>query len=386
MKTELCEEGRALVERVSAIVPELASAAREGEQLRRIPDASWKAIEETGVFRMMVPRALGGLELDLDTFVEVGLTIAAADVSTAWVTNFLVEHNWMFCQFPEAFQNELFESADYVLAPAAVAPSGRAEKVDGGYRLSGRWSWGTGVMHSTWVIVGAIVEGEGVFFFALPREDVEVDDTWDVAGMQATGSHDMVVPDVVVPESRAVSIIDMSAGCAHGATLHEGPLYRTPMIPILTLAASMPLVGHAVEVVRRYRERLGERTRMMSPKKAKETPPAQMRLARVETEVRQAELLLREVAREVMALRDEATIEDRARWGASIAHAVHQARRVIGDVAEGSGASAQFNSDPLQRALRDVNVASCHIVFDLDAQRERYGRVMLGLDPGAGPF
>lgn len=386
MQFELSDEGRALVDRVHEIVPELAGAAREGEELRRVPDAAWKAIEDTGVFRMMVPRMHGGLELDLDAFVEVGLAIAAADISTAWVTTFLIEHNWMFCQFPDSFQRKLYAEADYALAPGLVAPAGQATRVDGGFRLSGRWSWGTGIMHSTWVILGASADSGGVWFFALPKEDVEVEDTWDVAGMMATGSHDLVVPDVFVPDERAVSMLDMNAGTAHGADLYESPLYRTPMIPILALAASMPLVGHAREVVRRFRERLTERTRMVSTQKAMEKPAAQIRLARVDTEVRQAELLLREVAREVMARRDAATLEDRGRWAASISHAVHQARRVIAEVAEGSGASAQFRSDPLQRALRDVNVASCHIVFDLDAQRELYGRLMLGLEPGVGAF
>lgn len=387
--TPLAQEAQALVDRLAALVPDLAAQAPDGERQRQIPDAAWRAIEETGVFRLMVPKARGGLELDLDAFLEVGLTLAAADISTAWVTSFLVEHNWMFCQFPESFQQALYAERSFVNAPGAIAPTGQARQEDGGFRLSGRWAWGTGVMHSSWVLVGGLVEGmgpEGIRFFALPKSEVKVEDTWDIAGMCATGSHDMVISDVLVPEERSVSILDMTLGQAPGSRLYDGPLYRTPMIPILLMAASMPLIGHAREVVRRFREKLTGHTRMLSPQKQSEKASSQMRLARVTAEVRQAELLLRDVVSDVMRLRNDAKPEDRARWSASIAHAVHQSKQVIQDVAQGSGASAQFHKDPLQRALRDVNVASCHIAFDLDAQRELHGRIMLGLDPGAGLY
>jgi alkylation response protein AidB-like acyl-CoA dehydrogenase len=153
------------------------------------------------------------------------------------------------------------------------------------------------------------------------------------------------------------------------------------MIPILLLAASMPIVGAAGVAAERFRERLGEHVRLNAPTGRAEKPAAQMRLAQAKIEAHQAELLLRDVAADVMRLRDAAQPEDRARWSASVSLAVHQARRVIQDVAEASGASAHFLDHPLQRALRDVNVASCHIVFDRDAQRETYGKLLLGQEP-----
>jgi alkylation response protein AidB-like acyl-CoA dehydrogenase len=369
---------------VRAIVPELAAQAAEGEQLRRIPAAAWAAIEETGVFRLMTPKCYGGYELDLDSFLEVGLAIAEADISTAWVTTFLIEHNWLFAQFPESFQKALYADTSYVLAPGAIAPVGGAKRVDGGYRLNGRWAWGTGVLHSTWVMVGGVTEAggpESIRFFSLPISDITIDDTWHTDGMRATGSCDMVVEDVFVPEAQSVSVIELSQGSAPGASLHAAPLYRTPMIPVLMLAASMPLVGHAVTVAQRYQERLQEHTRMLSDKSSAHRVSSQLRIAQATLEARQAELMLRDVAADVMRLRNRASATDRARWAASYSHAVHQARRVVQMVAEGSGASAHFENDPLQRAHRDINMATCHIAFDNDAQRENYGRLLLGLEP-----
>jgi alkylation response protein AidB-like acyl-CoA dehydrogenase len=149
----------------------------------------------------MVPRCFGGMELDLDTFLEVGLALSESDTSLAWVSLFCVEHNWMLCQFPERFQRELYTGRSHVLAPGVIAPTGVAQQENGGYRVKGRWQWGTGVMHASWVIVGvvagvapgALPAFENMKFFALPIDDVNVDDTWYVDGMAGTGSNDIVI-------------------------------------------------------------------------------------------------------------------------------------------------------------------------------------------------
>ena len=389
---KLPNAGADLLERIRVLVPELAGHAAEAERLRRPTDASIRSLEEAGLFKMMVPRCYGGDELDLDSFLEVGLLLAEADISLAWVSLFCVEHNWMFCQFPESFQRELYRGRSHVLAPGVIAPTGVAAVENGGYRVKGRWQWGTGVMHASWVIVGVMEALEpgatpspaNLRFLALPIEDVKVDDTWYVDGMIGTGSNDIVIDGAFVPADRAVPIGDMVTGRAHGARIHAGPLYCTPMVPILLLAASMPVVGHARAIVNGFRERMQGHVRPGPvPRKQSEKPAAQMRLAKAAIEARQAEEALREVVAEVCALRNDASALQRSRWSATVASAVHQARGVIQDVSEASGASAHFQTHALQRALRDANVACCHVVFDLDAQRETYGKLLLGMDaPG----
>ena len=392
---ELSPAAADLVERIRALVPQLAAEAPEAERLRRPTDAAMRALAEAGFFRLMVPRCFGGLELDLDAFLEAGLALGEADASLAWVACFCVEHNWMLCQFPESFQRALYAAGEPVLAPAVIAPSGRARKVEGGHRLSGRWQWGTGVMHASWVIAGGVVTPEpgatpgpaSLRFFALPIEEVKVEDTWYVDGMVGTGSNDIVIEDAFVPEDRSVAIVDLVEGRGHGARLHEGGLYRTPMIPILLLAASMPIVGQARAALRGLTERLKTHVRLgAAPLRQAEKPASQIRLAQAALELRQVELVLRDVVSEVCTLRNGATPLQRARWASALAHALHQARGVIQQVSEASGAGAHFQQHPLQRALRDANVASCHVAFDLDAQRQLYGRLLLGLEPGGGLY
>lgn len=375
-----------LRERARALASVFAAEAAESERLRRPTDAAIEALRSSEIPRMLVATGYGGSELDVDAFLEVGLALGEGDASLAWISTFYVMHNWMLCSFPAPFQDEIFGRHGYVLAPAPVAPNGVAQPVEGGFRLNGRWQWGTGVMHADWVLVGARVpraDGMPDFrFLALPRAEITIEDTWFVDGMCGTGSNDVRVDDAFVPALRSVSMLALSEGRSEGARLHRGAIYRTPMLPLLALAAAIPLLGQVRAVVRGFEARMRERTLYASVQKQAEKPAAQIRLARAAIEARQAEALLREVAAEMMALREGASIADRARWTAMTALAVDQGKRVIASLAEASGASAHFLSHPLQRALRDVNTGACHVVFDLDARLEIHGRTLLGLDPG----
>ncbi len=360
----------------------LAAHAFEAEEQRRPSDTVINALKESDIFKLMSPKKYGGLELDLDTFFEVGLALGEGDASMAWVTNFYIEHVWIFCQFPESFQKALFSDRSYSLAPAMISPTGQVNKEDDGWRINGRWSWSTGIMHADWVIPAAIMkvgEKRAPFFFAIPADEVKIEDTWFVDGMKGTGSNDVLIENVFVPEDRCVSYLDMVKGHAPGAEIHAGPLYRTPMLPILGLAAALPVLGQAKTCIRLYRERLAEIAETPSPTRQAKASNY-MRLAEGETQVRQAELLLREMVAEVMQLRENSTALDRARWATQLAWAVNECKRAVTRISEVSGASAHFQSHPMQRAVRDINTISCHVIFDMDARLELYGRAMLGED------
>jgi len=370
------------------LTPLLAEYAEEAEAGRRPPAVVMDALREARIFELMTPERFGGLELDVDTFLDVGLALAEGDASMGWLTGFYVMHNWMFSHFPMEFQEQIYASGSYVLAPAAIAPSGTAEEVDGGFRVSGRWSWGTGINDADeWVIVGSFTPNPDggrpkIWMCAVPRDEVRVEDTWHTSGMRATGSHDMIIENAFVPAERTVLASVMAEGVE--SPLHDAPLYRLPMMPMLMLAVALPAVGQAKASVRRFAETIQNRTLLGTKTKQSETAAAQMRLARAELEVLQAEQQVRVMVAELMELRNNAQVPDRARLAAKLAIAVDQSKRVIQSLAESSGASVYFSKDPLQRALRDVQMGSCHPTLNLDFRLEMLGRVMLGLDPG-GP-
>lgn len=379
----------ALIERTSALKPMVAAHAREAESLRKPVDSVWAAIRETGVFYQFVPKRFGGLEFDVESFVDIVLPIAEGCASTGWVTSFCMEHNWLLGLFPEQGQAEIFSEYPYIVAPGVTQPPGRAVKVDGGYRVSGRWKWGTGVMHSDWVLAAALVVHDGppaMLFVALPITQAQIIDTWHVDGMVATGSNDVLVEDVFIPEHRAVSQLDMRDGVAPGALLHGGPLYKMPMLPFKALTAAIPAVGVARNAVGLFRESLAQRIVLGTDVKQAEKPAAQMRLAMADTQARTAELLIRDVARVLPTFGQRgapATVDERIALRMQIAYAVDLCRTAVRTVCDAAGSSAHNLDNPLQRAQRDINVMASHVVYDMDQATELRGRALIGLPPNS---
>lgn len=383
-----------LVRRTTALKPLVAANALECERLRRPVDAVWDAIRKTGCFYHFVPKRYGGLEFDIDSFIDAMLPIAEGCSSTGWVTAFCVEHNWMLAQFPEKLQDETFGGDfPYIIAPGATNPPGAARPVDGGYRLSGRWKWGTGVMHADWVMLAGVVPGESPprqLFLALPADEVEVLDTWHVDGMIGTGSNDIRCEDVFVPEHRVMDMGEMRMGCAPGAKIHaHNPIYRMPMTPFLAITAAIGAVGAARSAVDHFKERIGVRTMLGTTVKQNEKASAHMRLGEAAARTQAAEMILREVGRRNVALASQDGLvsnEDRIALRAQVALAMDMCRDAVRLLVDGAGSSAHMTSSPLQRALRDVNVMASHVVYDFDAATELLGRSLIGLPPNTPVF
>ena len=380
-----------LVERIRELVPMVEAHAAQAERERKPVDAVMQAIEDTGAYKFFVPKRYGGFEFSLKSFMEIGMLLGEGCLSTGWVVTFCMEHNWLLGLFNEQAQDEIFGRQPYIIAPGALAPKGTATPVDGGYRISGRWEWGTGVMHADWVMVGAVTVGGDpgspeLCMYLIPCDQVNVLDTWHVAGMVGTGSNDIEVTDVVVPSHLRQNITDMRDGGSPGAELHGSATYRMPMMPVLGLTAAAPAVGAARKAVALFRERLSSRDVYGTQEKQAQRAMAQARLANAQVAVENAETLLLHIARQVMDWGESGQrceTEERAHLRLQIATVVRQARDVVRAVVEASGAHAHFLDSPLQRSLRDLHTLSCHTVFDMDVGAELYGRLLLGFSPNA---
>jgi alkylation response protein AidB-like acyl-CoA dehydrogenase len=375
----------AVIAALRDLVPTIAQSAAQTERERKVLDTNFAAIAATGAFRFFVPKRFGGFEYPLDAFVDIGLALGQACASTAWVTTFCMEHNWMLAQFPQRAQEEIFGNQPYVIAPGAISPNGRARVQRDGYVLNGRWQWGTGVMHSDWALLSGVVEGtDELKLFVLPIAQVRIVDVWHVDGMAGTGSNDMVVENVFVPGHRSQSIGAMSLGRADGGLWHGTPMYRMPMLPILYLAAGVPAIGAAQGALKRFAQRAGTRTLFGTKVVQAERTEVQIRIGAARCKLDSAELIARQVAAETSrwGLADDVCpLEQRVRHRALMAHAVRMARDVVRDLFEASGASSHLMTEPLQRAHRDVHTIASHTVFDSDLVAEQYGRLELGLAP-----
>jgi alkylation response protein AidB-like acyl-CoA dehydrogenase len=370
-----------LLARVRAVAPLIAERAADAERARKPDDEVIEALKATGVFRSFVPKRFGGYEIDLETFVDVGIVVSECCASTGWVTTFYMEHNWLLRAFAADLQAEIFSAQGYVLAPGAVNPrDGTATPKGDGYELSGRWRFGTGIVHADWVVLTGLVatdpEGPPRMFLLRP-DAVEVHDTWYVDGMVATGSRDIVAEGVYVPE-RQVSLRAMDASPASGDYLDS-----LPVLPMLSLTAAIPSVGAARRAVELFRGRLAERVPFGSRKTQSRRAPSQVRLAHALADVRAAETVLRAVARDLTAHArggPQLSTMDQIQMRLTIAHVVRDCRKVVRDVMEGSGASVHYLDHELQRISRDVQMLSAHTVFDLDLVGEQCGRALVEAD------
>lgn len=364
-------------------VARLAERAEEAERLRRLPAATVSDFRQTELFRLLLPARFGGLQASFPELLQPIRRMAHGCASSAWTLGFYALHNWMLSLFDPRAQEEVFASGP-VLAPAPLAPTGRGVPADGGVRVTGRWSWATGAMDADWMIVGALIErADGIdpVLVVLPADRVEVVDTWHTAGMRGTGSHDLVVDDVFVPEHRLVAVADIYGGTAPGALAHGVPTYRWPMVPALALTASMPVLGAAERVTELFAERLGGRVLAYSGVAQKDQPAAQIRLGEARVRLSALRALIAATADEIEAIavsggRVSRSVRADARLAA--ARTVHECRAIIADLLEAAGASAHFLSSPLQRAKRDVDIAAGHVVFDYDTSRELAGALAIG--------
>ena len=178
-----------LVPNARALKAALTARIPQADELRRVPDETIADFRQAGFFRMLQPARWGGLEVDPQTFFDVQMTVASACPSSAWVLGVVAVHSWQLALFPLAAQEEVWGTDSSTLISSSYAPTGKVTRADGGYRISGRWSFSSGCDHCQWIFLGGFVppEVEGkppeMRTFLLPRSDYRIDDNWQVVGL-----------------------------------------------------------------------------------------------------------------------------------------------------------------------------------------------------------
>ena len=369
-----------VLHRCHDLVPALGERAAEGEALRRVPEATIADVCDADLFRIIVPTSLGGHGLGLDSLAQGTRILAHGCPATAWTLSFLMLHAWLLTRFPAAGRAEVFADGPSPFTPAPLAPTGSATPVDGGFRISGRWEWATGIAHADWVMVHAI-QTDPVFathFVLLRPDEVEVEDVWFTSGMRATGSNTVQVLDRFVPSSRTLP----STSLLFGAEPLDGDgLAGHAVPPVLALVAAAPALGAAEASVDLYRERLVQRVLAYSlGDRASDQPAAQVRLATATSDLACARIRWDAAITTLQEAARDGAVDEQLRVDTRLAAAatVRASRSVISTVCEGAGASVYLSTSPLQRLQRDVEVLKGHVVFDWDRTAELAGRFALG--------
>jgi 3-hydroxy-9,10-secoandrosta-1,3,5(10)-triene-9,17-dione monooxygenase len=381
-----------LLARAEALVPVLRERAGRTEELRQLPEETIDDLHKSGLFRILQPKRVGGSELPFRSIVELVSVIGKGDGSTAWVLANLAAHHWMLGMWPKQAQDEVWgDSPDNLIGSALIFPRGRAQRVDGGYRVTGRWPFSSGVDPSSWNLVGAILydEEKGLAqprILLLPAKDYTIIDTWHVIGLAGTGSKDIAVDDVFVPEYRSVAVEQITGGPNPGSAVNQSVLYQLPAISLFAFCIAGVSLGIAQGAIDYFAETTRTRTSYYTGRNLADFVTLQIHLAEASAIV--------DTARAVMLLDcDEATrivgegkvpaLEQRARYRRDGAYAATLCTRAVDLLFRATGGGAIYARNPLQRAFRDIHAANAHYVLNWDINGAMFGRVLLGLSPDA---
>lgn len=376
-----------VTERVDALLPTLRERAQEAEDLRRIPDESIKALQETGFFRLLQPKQWGGYAADPVVFYDTVRRIASACGSTGWVAGIVGVHNWHLALFAQQAQEDVWGEDSEVRISSSYAPMGAGVVTEGGYLVNGAWAWSSGCDHATWAVLGGpvIKDGKPVDFgsFLIPRDDYRIEDVWNVVGLRGTGSNTVVVKDVFVPSHRFLSFRAMSEMKSPGLEQNTDPVYKMPWGTIHPTTISTPIVGMAYGAYEAHVEHQGKRVRAAyAGEKAKDDPFAKVRIAEAASDIDAAwRQLSGNVADEyaLLAAGQEVPFDLRVRARRDQVRATGRSIAAIDKLFESSGATALANGTPLQRFWRDAHAGRVHAANDPERAYLMYGTHEFGL-------
>ena len=376
-----------ILERARLLAPTFKERAFEAENERHVPPQTVKDLLQSGILKTIVPQKYGGHQMGWGTLMESLMALAEGDGSQAWVAAVYSIHALDVSMFPEKTQKEVWSSDTDPIVISAVAPSGKGTKATGGINVSGKWSFASGVRFAEWGIIGVMLENSQNIpthhLCLVKKEQWKIVDNWEVMGLKGTGSADIVVDNIFVPEHRIISRVEQRDGTAKGTKTHEDKLYSTPYLTIGPVALAAVVVGCAAGGLREFIDF----AKMNSKRGVKlcERESIQLRTAESAAEVDCAKLLIEQLARSTtqkMRTTGVLSIEERARARRDTAYACSLAKRSVERLFDVSGANGLYSNKHFQRYYRDVKAGSNHIAIGWDRCGSTYGRVVLGLEPG----
>lgn len=382
-----------IVDRARKIAPILAERATATEENRSMLPKNLDLIRDAGLFRIMQARRYGGFELGLPAMAEATAEIARGSASDAWIVGLCGNQNRFIGMYPAEAQDEVYAACgDNPITCLVTGPTTTADPVDGGFRLTGKWPYVSGVDQCNWLLLSAFdggAEADGArtsLTFLVPRTDVaDVIDDWHVMGLRGTGSKTVVLDEVFVPLHRALNLWNYDTDPPPGGDVNPGAMFQgVPRIMIFTTMLAAPALGIAAAAVDAYRERLESRASALMSGKQSEAAPSQIVLGRAMERSAMARDILLGAARDFddrAEAGEKFTAEDRISHRLRMAEVLRLCTEVVTDVFMDAGTGAMFDRNPLQRMFRDMYAIRSHVVIDPNNAAENRGRLSLGIDP-----
>jgi 3-hydroxy-9,10-secoandrosta-1,3,5(10)-triene-9,17-dione monooxygenase len=381
--------------RANELVPALRSRAARAESERILLPETVADLHAMGAFRVLQPRRWGGMEHDYIAYIDIPMALARGCASTSWCVVNLMIHNWMLALYDERAQADVWGADPAVLIAAGIAfPQGRARKVDGGYIISGKWNFSSGVHVSDWCMLagtvredapaGADGSGKPVDYrmCLLHKSQYQVIDDWHVMGMRSTGSMTVTATDVFVPEYRALSMLDARGGATFpGARTNPNPLYQIALSAMGGHGLASTAVGNAMAALEFTRDMVKARSTNYTGSRMRDFQVVQLRVGTAGAKIDAARQMLRSDALEAMDIARSGAVPDletKLRYKRNAAYIAQLATEAVDGLHTVTGATGVYNSYPLERIFRDAHALAAHISLNFDAQAASWGLAVLG--------
>jgi 3-hydroxy-9,10-secoandrosta-1,3,5(10)-triene-9,17-dione monooxygenase len=363
-----------LIERARAMIPTLKARARQTTLDGNVPAETVAEMKEAGFFRILQPKRWGGYEMHPNVFFAVQKALAEGCMSTGWIYGVLGCHPYELALFHDQAQRDVWgDNNGEMLVSSTYQPVGKVEKVEGGFYLSGRWGFSSGSTHCGWVLLGAINFDTGggppdMRTFLLPRADYQViEGTWDVFGLQGTGSFDILVERVFVPEHRTHKASDGFACANPGQAENDGPLYRLPWAQVFIRSVSTAAFGGARAAINAAMAIMESRVSTNTGKASKADPMLHAAIAKAHAQILEMELTHQATFDTLMAKSESGepiTLEERALYAYQSSTVVRRLAELVDGMVQLLGGRAIYMSSAIIQPWLDLNAARAHVAND----------------------
>ena len=376
-----------LVDIAQKIGPELALADAEANELRQLPDYTWRLLQDNGFLRALQPARFGGGEVALLEFLDAIVALSTASPSAGWVAGVIGVHPWQLALFSDEAQQEMWGQDPQRMHSSSYNPTGKVRRVAGGYQVWGRWSFSSGCDHCQGVNLGALLRdpdsaGPPEYrSFLLHPDQYEIEDNWHVAGLKGTGSKDIVVGETFVPEHRSQSHLDYALGRSlPGQQVNPGPLYRLPWSVVFNMALAASVLGAAAGFMETWTSEAA--SRVIPPGIAlADDPLTQRRLAEARWTLDAATTVMRRDATQLWEIAEQQripTMQERGQVRWNLNRGCELVGQAVGDLMRAASGRSVYLDHPLQARFQDIQAALGHAYLVPDPLAKSAGGTLLG--------
>jgi 3-hydroxy-9,10-secoandrosta-1,3,5(10)-triene-9,17-dione monooxygenase len=378
--------GAEMVARARAMIPALAARATQGARDRRIASETIAELQAAGLFKVLQPKRWGGYELDILSYFECQMALGEGDLSVAWVYGVVGVHPWLMALYDDRAAQDLWGKDNSTLVCSSLMPTGTGIAEGDGFRLSGRWNFASGCEHTGWAFLGGVPPGgkpEERRIFLVPRADYEIVDTWNVSGLRATGSHDIVIKDAFVPAYRTVTYADNFRGIAPGHAVNTGQLYRLPFGQVFFRGVSTGAIGALQGMLNAFITYGKARVSRLSGQPTSDDPLVQQTCAEIVCAIDEMKTILYRNFRnlESYAARHEMPpLKLRMEYKFHNAWVTERCSVLAARLFKATGSGGIFDDQPYGRILADITVARQHVSNQFESNARSFGASLFGVE------